>query len=238
MIIRIPIRRILTILIALIAVAAVVLTAFGVQAHITGGLEIRSEPVIIIDAGHGGFDGGAVAQDGTVEKELNLQIALKLQQHFHAAGFQTIMVRCEDCAYNTDGTSGIRATKVTDMKGRLALLNKYNNSVFLSIHLNKYSTQQPSGAQVFYAPNVPQAMPLAESIQSAIAGMVQPENHRQIKAGTKDTYLLYHAENPAVIVECGFLSNPTELELLKQDDYQNKLSFAIFCGFLNDYYGK
>lgn len=238
MLIRVPVRRILSLFIALCIAFAVILTARAVQAHITGGLQPRNEPVIIIDAGHGGFDGGAVAQDGTVEKVLNLQIAQKLQQHFHAAGFQTIMVRDTDCAYRTDASQGIRAAKVADMKGRLELLNRYNHSVFLSIHLNKYPSAQPRGAQVFYAPGVPQALPLAESIQSAIADMVQPENQRKVKAGTKDTYLLYHAENPALIIECGFLSNPQELALLQRDDYQGRLAFAIFCGFLNNFYQK
>lgn len=235
MIIHIPLKRLIFAVIALAAVVALTLTAAAIGERISSGQSANT--VIIIDAGHGGFDGGAVAGDGTVEKDINLQLAKKLCQLFSSAGFETIMVRDEDTAYSPDGNDG-DITKTADMKGRLALMNKYNKSVFISIHLNKYSTSGPKGAQVFYAPHVEEAMPLAEEIQLSIKNFVQPDNNRMIKKGTKDIYLLYNAQNPAVIVECGFLSNSEDLTNLKSEEYQKKMSFAIFCGFMNYYCGK
>lgn len=232
MVIKISIRKIISVLLAAVILLAVTLTARAVNSAVSDAND-RMEPTVIIDAGHGGFDGGAVAIDGTLEKDLNLQIANKLKQHFVAAGFRTVTVRETDTAYDPDGRGEV--SKTVDMSGRLQLLNKYKNSVFISIHMNKFTSAQPHGAQVFYAPSVSESQSLAEEIQLAITSMVDYDNTRKIKAGSKDTYLLYNAENPAVIVECGFLSNTNELKNLKDDNYQNKIAFAIFCGFMNFY---
>ncbi len=190
----------------------------------------NSKPIVIIDAGHGGFDGGAVAFDGTVEKELNLEISLKLQAVLESLGYETVAVRTTDTAVNDKGDSGTSA-KVSDIKNRVKLMKKYPNAVFVSIHMNKYSTTQPHGAQVFYS-NSDGSKQLAENIQNSVANLVQPDNHRVIKATTKDIYLLSHATIPSVIVECGFLSNPEDLQNLKDEAYQLKLAVAIAAGIL------
>lgn len=186
--------------------------------------------VIIIDAGHGGFDGGAVAFDGTLEKDLNLEVALELQRVAKALGFATVMVRTTDKSTDSDGEQS-GSKKVKDLKNRLQLMNKYSNSVFISIHMNKYSTSQPNGTQVFYSP-FEGSKELAESIQNSVAQKVQPNNKRVIKPATRDIYLLYNATTPAVIVECGFLSNPSDLENLCSKNYRNELAFAILCGIM------
>ena len=186
--------------------------------------------IIIIDAGHGGFDGGAVAPDGTLEKDLNLAVALELQYVAKALGLNTVMVRTTDRSTDSDAEqSGTKKTK--DLKNRLGLMSKYKNSVFVSIHMNKYSTSQPNGTQVFYAP-FKGSKELAESIQNEVAQKVQPNNKRVIKPATSDIYLLYNATRPAVIVECGFLSNPNDLKNLCSKNYRNELAFAILCGIM------
>ncbi len=179
---------------------------------------------VIIDAGHGGFDGGAVAPDGTLEKDLNLSVALKLD---------SVLVRDTDVSTADDkGTE--RSQKVSDIKARLRLTEKYKDALFVSIHMNKYTSPQPHGAQVFYS-QVDGSKELAECIQRSITAGVQTDNKRVVKKTTKDIYLLYHAVIPSVIAECGFISNPDDLLKLKSDEYQLKMAAAIAAG-INDYY--
>ena len=185
---------------------------------------------VIIDAGHGGFDGGAVASDGTPEKDINLQIALRLCGLLRLHGYEVIMTRTEDTGTEGDPSASISERKKSDMKERLRIINENEDAIFVSIHLNKFTTSAAVGAQVFYSTNHPDSKVLGQSVQQTVKVLVQPENERTIKKGTKSTYLLYNAKIPAVIVECGFLSNSRELELLKTQEYQSKMAFAVFCG--------
>ena len=188
---------------------------------------------VIIDAGHGGFDGGAVAPDGTLEKDLNLSVALKLDSVLKIMGYDTVLVRDTDVSTADDkGTE--RSQKVSDIKARLRLTEKYKDALFVSIHMNKYTSPQPHGAQVFYS-QVDGSKELAECIQRSITAGVQTDNKRVVKKTTKDIYLLYHAVIPSVIAECGFISNPDDLLKLKSDEYQLKMAVAIAAG-INDYY--
>lgn len=188
---------------------------------------------VIIDAGHGGFDGGAVAPDGTLEKDLNLSVALKLDSVLKIMGYDTVLVRDTDVSTADDkGTE--RSQKVSDIKARLRLTEKYKDALFVSIHMNKYTSPQPHGAQVFYS-QVDGSKELAECIQRSITAGVQTDNKRVVKKTTKDIYLLYHAVIPSVIAECGFISNPDDLLKLKSDEYQLKIAAAIAAG-INDYY--
>ena len=190
-------------------------------------------PIVIIDAGHGGFDGGAVADDGTLEKDLNLQISLKAEDIAKALGLNVIMVRTDDIGTDTNNGKTIRSHKVSDLKNRLNLMTKYENSIYVGIHLNKFAQSSVHGAQVFYAPSVATSDELASDIKDSVEKYVQTDNDRIIKAGTKDVYLLYNATKPAVIIECGFLSNNNDLANLKNDEYQSKMAFSIVCGVLN-----
>ena len=188
---------------------------------------------VIIDAGHGGFDGGAVAPDGTLEKDLNLSVALKLDSVLKIMGYDTVLVRDTDVSTADDkGTE--RSQKVSDIKARLRLTEKYKDALFVSIHMNKYTSPQPHGAQVFYS-QVDGSKELAECIQRSITAGVQTDNKRVVKKTTKDIYLLYHAVIRSVIAECGFISNPNDLLKLKSDEYQLKMAAAIAAG-INDYY--
>ena len=190
----------------------------------------QDKPTIIIDAGHGGFDGGAVASDGTVEKEINLIIATKLKQMLVFSGYEVMMTRESDSSTDSVESSSISDKKKSDMKNRLKLINSNQNGIFVSIHLNKFTTSTANGAQVFYSPNHSNSKLLGNIIQSSFKTRLQNENERVEKRSTKETYLLYSATIPAVIVECGFLSNAAELRLLKTDEYQSKIAFTVFCG--------
>lgn len=196
-----------------------------------------NQETIIIDAGHGGFDGGAVALDGTVEKDINLLISHKLKDMLQLQGFNVIMTRYDDSATDNTEDQNISSRKTSDLRNRLRLMNSSPDAIFVSIHLNKFNFASANGLQVFYSPNTAHSKNLAELIQTSVKTMLQPTNDRVVKKGTKSTYLLYNARIPAVIVECGFLSNTEELIMLKDDTYQSKLAFCIFCG-ITDYYNK
>lgn len=196
---------------------------------------LPAPPKLVIDAGHGGEDGGAVAADETMEKDINLDIALRLQKLLVLSGCDVTLTRDSDKAIYSDGCDTLKAKKVSDMKNRLAIFNSDQNNIVISIHQNKFPQTQYSGTQVFYAPKNPDGNLLAESIKASVTGMLQPQNTRETKKANKDIYLLYNAEVPAVIVECGFVSNPQELEKLKTEEYRQQMAFAIYCGFLNYY---
>lgn len=187
---------------------------------------------IVIDAGHGGFDGGASVGD-ILEKDINLVIAKNLKCLISMFGYDIIMTRETDCAINTEGNS-IRTKKISDMKNRLKIMQAYPEAEFVSIHLNKYSTSEPKGLQVFYSPNDERSFTLAQNIQQTVKMVLQSQNHRKVKKATKDTYLLYNSPIPAVIIECGFLSNLQDKENLINTEYQQKLAFACFCGIITN----
>lgn len=193
-------------------------------------VKIKHTPIIVIDAGHGGEDGGAVADDGTNEKDINLKIASQLEEFFKSSGFDTVMTRNEDIAIYDDGCDTIKTKKVSDMHNRLEIFNENENNIVISIHQNKFEQKKYNGTQLFYSPNNPESEQLAESIRLSVTSMLQPDNSRELKKADKNIYLLYNCTNPSVIVECGFISNNEELEKLKTDDYQKQMAFSIYCG--------
>ena len=182
---------------------------------------------ILIDAGHGEFDGGALAPDGTQEKDINLQIASKLSMMLTALGYEVVMTRRSDKGLHADDNVAIREKKVSDMNARLAL---YDNAWFnISIHQNMF-TPSCEGTQLFYSANHPCSKALALCIKDEIVAQVQPDNTRELKVGNNNIFLLHKTVKPTVLVECGFLSNAKELAKLKDPSYQNQLAFAIACG--------
>jgi len=189
---------------------------------------------VIIDAGHGGGDGGAVAKDGTLEKDINLSISQKLETALKIMGYNVIMTRTKDeLIYDADVSKTTRQKKVSDIHNRTDLVNSTPNAVLISIHQNKFPATQYSGTQVFYSPNCEESKPLAQSIQFAVRDLLQPYNKREIKKSGTSIYMLYYVKSPAVMVECGFLSNYEECEKLKSKDYQKQMVFCIMCGILN-----
>lgn len=189
--------------------------------------------IVIIDAGHGGIDGGAVGIDGTVEKDINLSVALKLDELLRASGINTRMTRTEDISIHDESAKTVRQKKVSDIHNRFGIMEETENSIFVSIHQNHFDKPKYHGTQVFYSGNNPDSLELANCVQSAVVRTIQPENSRVVKKSGTEIYLLYHAMRPAIMVECGFLSNPEEVGLLKTSEYQSKLALAIYDGILN-----
>ena len=149
-----------------------------------------------------------------------------------ALGQEVILTRTSDSGLESPEDKTIRQKKITDMKARLAIMDSRSDGLFISIHLNKYTDAAPKGAQVFYSGNREESPLLAQSVQSAIREKLQTDNDRKIKKAGADTMLLHKAAIPAVIVECGFLSNPEELELLKNAEYQRKMAVCIVAGIM------
>ncbi len=194
---------------------------------------ILTDKTVIIDAGHGGFDGGTSAMDGTVEKDLNLQIALKLNSLLGSMGVNTIMTRTDDSGTNDASASTIRQKKISDIKNRLKIIENNPDAIFVSIHQNHFSQSKYSGAQVFYSKNNPLSEKLAESVRYNLITVLQPDNSREIKQSGSEIYLLHHSAVPSVMVECGFLSNKEETEKLKDENYQRKLAFTVAMGIVD-----
>lgn len=190
---------------------------------------------VIIDAGHGGPDGGTSGTDGTLEKDINLQIAHKLNNILQSMGIETVMIRKEDISIHDESAKTIRQKKVSDIKNRLSIINNTDDAIFVSIHQNHYHNPKYTGAQVFYSKNNPLSKTLAETIRNPIVSYLQPNNTRETKQSGTEIYLLYHAQAPAVMVECGFLSNAAETEKLKDENYQRRLAFTIAIG-IADYF--
>lgn len=201
----------------------------------TSGMSVTGTPVVIVDAGHGGPDGGTSSSDGTLEKNINLKIALDLNDILQSFGVRTVMIRTNDVSIHDSSAKTIRQKKISDIHNRLKIIEETPDSVFVSIHQNHYSVEKYYGTQVFYSKNNALSESLAECIQSSVVGFVQPDNTRAIKRSGTDIYLLYHAVSPAVMVECGFLSNDGELRKLKSDEYRRQISFAIAIGII-DYF--
>lgn len=182
---------------------------------------------IVIDAGHGGWDPGKVATDGSKEKDINLEIAKKLQTYLEQSGSFVLTTRITDTA--------LSESKRDDLKQRKELANSSNIDLLISIHQNSFPSSSVKGAQVFYYDGKDESKVLAECIQERLKS-IDNTNNRVAKANSS-YYLLKQTNIPAVIVECGFLSNLEEGELLKSEEYQEKIAWAIYCGIL-DYYNE
>lgn len=180
----------------------------------------------IIDAGHGIPDGGAVGADGTTEQELNLSIALKLSKQLEKSGLSSVLTRSDENSIFEEGET-IHEKKVSDIKHRIKIAENYKNTPLISIHMNTFPNSSVKGIQVFYSAKNDQSTELAQKVQNALNEQFQKENPRVIKEIPSNIYLFSHIENPAIIIECGFISNKTELKLLKEEDYQEKLAEVI-----------
>lgn len=182
---------------------------------------------IIIDAGHGGVDGGAISCTGVLESQINLKIALRLRDLCHLMGFETCMIRTSDISVYTEGKT-IAAKKASDLRQRVRIVNSTNGGILISIHQNTFSDSQYSGAQVFYAAT-DGSKALADQLQNTITGSINKGSTRESKpAGS--VYLMQHINRTGVLVECGFLSNPSEEAKLRNAEYQKRICCAIVSG--------
>lgn len=184
--------------------------------------------------GTGGEDGGAVATNGINEAELNLKIALKVQSLLEQSGSIVLLTRSDDSAIYELDSKTLSQKKVSDIKNRVKIGNESSADIFVSIHMNKIPETQYDGWQTFYNLKSEKSKLLAESIQSALSENIDRENNRTAKS-ISNIYIIEHIEIPTCIVECGFLSNPEELSLLIEEDYQNTLAWGIYTG-INNYF--
>lgn len=186
---------------------------------------------VIIDAGHGAPDGGAVGDTGVLEKDLNLSVAKILQKFFESNGTNVLLTRSDDNGiYDVSGS--IKNKKVSDIKNREEFINSSDADLFVSIHMNKFPQKIYSGPQVFYSANNEQSELLAKCIQTSMISALNPENKREIKKADGSIYLLKKVHLPAVLVECGFLSNSNEEKMLIDKKYQRQLAWSIYCGII------
>jgi N-acetylmuramoyl-L-alanine amidase len=224
----------------LIACLALTGLYFGYE-QVKSGSEARmasnaadKELIFVLDAGHGGMDGGCSSADGVPEKGINLNIMLTLRDMLVAEGYNVEVTRDKDISTHDKGVEGIANQKSSDMDNRLAKFNKYDNAICVSIHQNNFTDPKYSGAQIFYSDTNSKSEGLAQIIQNQMVEFLQPDNKREIKLSGKELFLCYYSKNPTVMVECGFLSNPEEANKLKTEEYQKELAFTVFTA-LNKY---
>lgn len=192
-----------------------------------------SRKCIIIDAGHGGVDGGATSCTGVLESQINLQYAQKLNDILRLVGAKTYMIRTDDRSVYTQGET-IAAKKISDLKERVRIANENENTILVSIHQNYFTDSRYSGAQVFY-PETEGSEELANDLQNNIRKFVSGENNRKTKA-SKGVYLMDKIQCTGILIECGFLSNPEEEVKLRDPVYQNQLCSVIaftLCNYLD-----
>lgn len=188
---------------------------------------------VVLDAGHGGEDGGAVSVWGTYEKNLNLAIAMQVKGLLEANGIDVVMTRETDVLLYDRNVDYKGRKKALDLAARQKIAEDTPNAVFVSIHMNSYPLPQYHGLQVWYSPNDPHSQVLAKEIQSTVKEYLQPQNNRHVKSSTSSIYLLHHLKCPAVLIECGFLSNSEEASMLDSTEYQQQLAFLIFLSIMN-----
>ncbi|WNF36986.1 N-acetylmuramoyl-L-alanine amidase CwlD [Bacillaceae bacterium IKA-2] len=192
-----------------------------------------SGKIIIVDPGHGGIDGGAVSKLGLLEKDVSLNISLILRDYLQESGALVIMSREEDRDLADSSISGVRNRKVADLKRRVELVNEAGGDLFVSLHLNAIPSARWFGAQTFYNRTISENEKVAKFIQEEIRNNL--ENTTRFAKPIGNVYLLKHAKIPGALVEVGFLSNPTEAELLNTEAYQQKIAASIYQGILRYY---
>lgn len=223
------------------AALSLLLGAFDLSSLKSGGDSAANAPTspymtVVIDAGHGGEDGGASSSAGLVEKDVNLDIAKILRDMLEANGVNVIMTREDDRLLYDRNVNYQGRKKKLDLAARLAIADATPDSIFISIHMNSFSDPKYSGLQVWYSQNNTASYSLAELIRAKNQEMLQSNNNRKTKAATSAINLLHNAKCPAVLVECGFLSNTDEAALFETHDYRKKVAFMLFCSvteFLN-----
>lgn len=183
---------------------------------------------VVLDAGHGGEDGGASGANGVLEKDINLAIALDLRDLLEANGVPVVLTRETDILLYDRTVDFKGRKKALDLAARRKIAEETENCIFVSIHMNAFPQKQYSGLQVWYSPNNNASITLAETVQDLAREQLQPENDRRVKPATSSIYLLHHLHVPAVLVECGFLSNPHEAEKLATEEYRQQLAFLLF----------
>nr|WP_243149315.1 N-acetylmuramoyl-L-alanine amidase [Colidextribacter sp. OB.20] len=192
---------------------------------------LRNTRPLVLDAGHGGEDGGAVSLTGVPESQINLAIVLKLRDVLGLYGVDPVVLREEDVSLHDESADTLREKKRSDLKNRVAAIEAVEGGTLLSIHQNTYTSSRYHGSHVFYAPTEG-SQELAEHFQNSIKAALQPENERAVKRIPDTVYIMNHVTCPAVLIECGFLTNPEEESLLRDEGYQRRLSAVVAAAWL------
>lgn len=190
-------------------------------------VEKNDEFTVIIDPGHGGEDGGAVGVNNIIEKDLNLLYAKDLKSYLEILGYNVIMTRDTDTAIYDEGAHTIREKKTSDLHNRLDMTKNIKNGIFISIHMNKFPQEKYFGSQVFYGGKNENSKLLGQIITDNFLKYINPQNNRPLKQVGKDIYIIYNCEIPSVLVECGFISNQKEAELLMTRNYREKMMYSL-----------
>lgn len=183
---------------------------------------------LVLDAGHGGEDGGAVSLTGVPESQINLAITLRMEEILALCGIPTQPLRRQDISLYSEGAGSLREKKVSDLHNRVEEIQREENTVLVSIHQNSFPQGKYHGTQVFFAPTAG-SQALAEAVQQAVRTALQPDNQRNAKEIPKEIYLMNHITCPAILVECGFLTNPKEEAQLLAPEYQTKIAAVLSC---------
>ncbi len=208
----------------MVIVALLMLFSFGLSYSIVKVSTLaqpKSQYVIVLDAGHGGLDGGSIGCTTQVkESDLNLNVVKKLQPYLEKFGFQVVLTR--------KGNDNFSDNKVKDMEQRESIINSSTPNLVVSIHMNSFPTSDQKGAQVYYQEGAEESQKLATSIQKQFQEHL--DTNREANHG--DYYILKCSKVPTVLIECGYLSNPEDEANLIQEEYQEKLAYQIFCGII------
>jgi N-acetylmuramoyl-L-alanine amidase len=224
--------KIIAIMLALFILGSLFINLYiGSDRFISAISQANDNNLIIIDAGHGGEDCGAIGVTGVYEKDLNFAMAYEIGSILEEHGFTVLYTRTEDKLLYTDAENIKGLRKISDLKNRCKIAAEYPNSLFISVHMNSYGDSKYSGLQVYYSENNSYSKTLAGSVQSNVKESLQPSNNRVIKPG-ENIYILENVENPAILIECGFLTNSEECKKLSEKEYQKQLSLAIVCGII------
>lgn len=224
---RVPATAVLLVVFVLLAFVA---RYPGNAVQVNAGASGRQ--VIVLDAGHGGADSGCVGINGELEKDINLAIVQNLRQLLEIAGFDVVLTRETDESIHDANAEGLRAQKVSDMNNRKTIIDRYPNSIFISVHQNKFTKSASFGAQMFYTDNNPVNMKLAEIMQRTFREYLDAANDREVKTIDDGLYLFKDTKQPALLIECGFLSNEKDAANLANGEYQKKVAVAILSGLL------
>ena len=209
--------------------AMLALVVFGTQevvpVSLTDAVPV-SEPVLVLDAGHGGEDGGASTASGSKESDINLSIVLKMDALLAFCGKPAVLTRSEDISLHDDGCATIREKKVSDLKNRVTLVNRHSDALLISVHQNYFTDSRYSGSQVFYN-HGDVSRQWGEHTQELLRRTLDPDNGRRAKLVPDSVYLFDHISCPSILVECGFLSNGEEAALLLTEHYQRKIAAVL-----------
>ena len=229
----------ITLLVLISAAVSAVTRIFDEELFLMASTDSNNEKIIIIDAGHGGEDCGAVGVNGVYEKDLNLAVATQVGELLSESGYAVVYTRTEDklLYLPEENIKGLR--KISDLKNRCKIAAEYPEAIFVSIYMNTFGDGRYSGLQVYFSDDS-ESRELAAKIQDAVRSDLQKDNDRKIKKG-EGIYVLENVNNSAVLIECGFLSNEKECEKLSEKEYQKQLSFSIVYGiieYMNEKYGE